>query len=205
MRSSWKVSCLRASFLTFFALAGCNESLPKQRNPDADQGAQASAPTTDENASMRVTVTEERSSINACSGCSHIKSHPESPALSVSHAGTGAAISVNKGGAGAALLIHGGRVELSKDGGVLVMASMTQVTAGERIAIGSGASIVTVQAVAGRQRNALVIAKGREGQLLWLHNADDDPCQLMDDEHALIPAGAVRQLLFLGGTWRFVG
>ena len=85
------------------------------------------------------------------------------------------------------------------------MAAMAQVAAGERIEVGSGASIVTVQSAANRQSNALVIAKGREGQLLWLHNADDDPCHLVDDVHSLIPPGAVRQLLFLGGTWRFVG
>ena len=154
---------------------------------------------------MRVTVTAGSSRINSCSSCSHIKSHPESPALSVSHAGTGAALSVNKRGTGAAVLIRGGRFELSEDGGVIVMASVAQLAAGERIEVGSGASIVTVQAAAGRQRNALIIAKGREGQLLWLHNADNDPCPLLDDEHALISAGAVRQLLFLGGTWRLVG
>ena len=205
MRSSWKVLCLRGFFFAFCALTACNELRPNQRNPDAHEAAQVSESTMDENASMRVTVAEGSSSINSCSSCSHIKSYPESPALSVSHSGTGAGISVNKRGAGAAVLIRGGRVELSEQGGVLVMASMTQVTAGERLEVDSGASIVTVQAASGRQSNALVIAKGSEGQLLWLHNADDDPCHLIDDEHSLILAGTVRQLLFLGGAWRFVG
>ena len=201
------VRCLQISFscLVFFALSACNDLRSKPRHLDSSEGAPASEMERDEDASMRVTVTASSSRINSCSSCSHIKSHPESPALSVSHAGTGAAISVNKGGTGAAVSIRGGRVELSEDGGVLVMAAMTQVTAGERIEVGSGASIVTVQAAVGRQSNALVIAKGKEGQLLWLHNADDDPCHLMGDAHTLISAGTVRQLLFLGGTWRLVG
>lgn len=205
MPASWKVSCLRIALSTFFTLTACTELLHKQTTPDAQEGAPSSEPASDEDASMRVTVTAGSSRINSCSSCSHIKSHPESPALSVSHAGTGAALSVNKQGSGAAVLIRGGRVELSEDGGVIVMASVTQVAAGERIKVGSGASIVTVQAAAGKQSNALIITKGREGQLLWLHNADDDPCHLIDDEHAVIAAGAVRQLLFLGATWRFVG
>ena len=73
---------------------------------------------------------------------------------------------MNKRGNGAEVSIRGCRFELSADGSVLVMASMTQVTTAERIEVGSGASIVTAQAVAGMQSNALIIAKGREGQLL---------------------------------------
>ena len=154
---------------------------------------------------MRVTVSAAQSSISSCSSCTHSKSHPESPALSIAHAGPGAGLAVTKEGDGAALLVSGGRIELSADQGVLVMAAMNRVTAGERIEVGSAASIVTVQAVPGPQTNALFIAKGREGQLLWLHNTDNDPCRLADDAHSLIAAGTVRQLLFLGGRWRLVG
>lgn len=204
MRPHCQSSGLSLLFLSLMSFLSCNEVSPKL-GPEAQGGALQAGLAADENASMRVTVTAARSTISSCSSCTHSKSHPESPALSIAHAGPGAGLSVSKEGDGAALLISGGRVELSADQGVLVMAAMNRVTAGERIEVASAASIVTLQAVPGPQNNALVIAKGREGQLLWLHNADDDPCRLADDEHAVIAAGAVRQLLFLGGKWRLVG
>src|SRR5262249_42379793 len=137
--------------LALLSLA-CDEPRPRATpGPTAASAAPAPAPAPardDEHAGMRVHVDDHTSRISSCSSCTALNAFPDSPALSISHAGNGAGVSVWKTGNGAGVLTHGGRIEVTEEGGVIVVASSAHAPAAERVAVPGGVSVVTIEPTA---------------------------------------------------------
>jgi hypothetical protein len=145
-------------------------------------------------------------------------SYPDAAGFGLTHAGTGPGIAVRQDGGGVAAYlrsrgpaldvevtgpvaasVRGGRVELTGDGAVLVMASVARHPAADAIGAGAGAAVVVIGATAGAQKNAVTVAPGRDGQLLWIANQDDDPATI--GERVTVAPGEAVQLIALDGAW----
>ncbi|MEZ4383962.1 MAG: hypothetical protein R3A79_21700 [Nannocystaceae bacterium] len=144
---------------------------------------------------------------------------PAAPTVALAHDGTGPVGQLTHRGSGSGLVVEvtgddapaieavaaggpaarlRGRLELAGDGAVLVMPTTT-LPAADDLRVPDGASVVVIEATTGAQANALALPPGRDGQALWIYNADDDPLSF---NGAAIDPDAGVQLLFLAGGWR---